>query len=586
MAKQPLSKSHPDLAKEWHSVKNGKLKPDDITFGSTKKVWWKCDKEEDHEWEATPNGRSNGRGCPYCAGNAITSSNCLAKTHPDLIKEWHSRKNIKITPYEVSAGSGRKVWWKCDKGPDHEWEASVGDRVRGRKCPICSNRKVVSSNCLANTYPDLASQWHPIKNAKLTPYDITAGSHKKVWWKCDKGPDHEWEAKLSDRKNGNRCPICSGRKTVNSNSLASTHLDLARQWHPYKNKDLTPFNVSRGSVKKVWWKCDKEEDHEWEATPNHRVNGRGCPICSGNLITKSNCLTTTHPDLAKEWHPTKNGKLTPSNVIAGSGKIVWWKCDEGVDHEWRASMLNRTSKNSGCAVCSGKKAVISNCLTTTHPDLAKEWHPTKNAKLTPDDITFGSAKRAWWKCLKDNDHEWKARINSRLINSCPYCTLTPQSKQELIITFELKTIFNGINPKGLKTRIDGKLITVDIYLPKLNLGIEFDGSYWHKLKREKDEIKTRQLINAGYNVIRIREKPLKSIFDNDIISDLPFNGKKVVNSLLQRIMEKFDVGEKIKDKIGEYLEQQSLQNEKGLERYIDNLLNEKAKKGNIKGKNV
>ncbi len=39
--------------------------------------------------------------------------------------------------------------------------------------------------------PSLAKEWHNEKNKKLTPFDISLGSHDKVWWKCDKGPDHD-----------------------------------------------------------------------------------------------------------------------------------------------------------------------------------------------------------------------------------------------------------------------------------------------------------------------------------------------------------------------------------------------------------
>ena len=83
--------------------------------------------------------------------------------------------------------------------------------------------------------------------------------------------------------------------------------------------------------------------------------------------------------------------------------------------------------------------------------------------------------------------------------NCPYYDLTPQSKQELTITFELIKIFKNIDPKELKTRLDGRLRAIDIYIPKLNLCIEFDGSYWHKGKRELDKIKIKNISKHFYN---------------------------------------------------------------------------------------
>ena len=82
----------------------------------------------------------------------------LAEVNPELAKEWHPTKNGDLTTMDVTAGSAKKVWWKCDKGVDHEWEATIVKRNRGRKCPICSGQKVVKSNCLATTHPEIAKQ--------------------------------------------------------------------------------------------------------------------------------------------------------------------------------------------------------------------------------------------------------------------------------------------------------------------------------------------------------------------------------------------------------------------------------------------
>jgi len=227
---------------------------------------------------------------------------------------------------------------------------------------------------------------------------------------------------------------------------------------------------------------------------------------------------------------------------------------------------------------------LSNCLSTTHPEIAKEWHPTKNGKTTTYDIVAGSNKTFWWKCNKGDDHEWPATPGNRIGNGskCPFCTLTPQSKQELTITFELIKLFKNIDPKGLKTKLDGKLRAIDIYIPKFNLCIEFDGSYWHKGKRELDKIKSEMLFEEGFKLIRVREEPLKKIYDTDVISNQPYNGKKVTNDILSMIMYIYSLDAKLVSKIRAYQSQEGLQNEKGLNRYIDKILTEKS----VKKKNV
>ena len=167
-------------------------------------------------------------------------------------------------------------------------------------------------------HPEVAAQWHPTKNGTLTPDHVTARSHKKVWWRCDRGPDHEWQRRVKSRVAGNGCPMCDGKSVSVTNSLASLHPDIAAQWHPTKNGDLTPDRVVAGSDKKAWWICDKGPDHEWPATSNTRTAGHGCPMCAGKRPSVTNSLAALYPAIAAQWHPTKNGDLTPDQVVAGS----------------------------------------------------------------------------------------------------------------------------------------------------------------------------------------------------------------------------------------------------------------------------
>ena len=51
---------------------------------------------------------------------------------------------------------------------------------------------------------------------------------------------------------------------------------------------------------------------------------------------------TSYPHLVKEWHPTKNGELTPNDITHGSDKKVWWRCPKG--HTYDAAISKRTRK--------------------------------------------------------------------------------------------------------------------------------------------------------------------------------------------------------------------------------------------------
>ena len=218
-------------------------------------------------------------------------------------------------------------------------------------------------------------------------------------------------------------------------------------------------------------------------------------------------------------------------------------------------------------------------LAETHPELAKQWHTTKNGTLTPFDVGKSSDKKVWWKCDKGDDHEWRTTIAHRSNGrNCPFCTLTPQSKQELTITFELIRFFKDINPKGFKTRVKEKLWSIDIYIPQLKLGIEFDGNYWHKDKLALDKLKTEKIEDDGIEIFRIREEPLPRIFYDDIMSKQPFDAKQLTNDVLTQIMSRYNLDTNKIVKIEAYIAKEELQNERGLDRYIDKILTEKAEK--------
>lgn len=202
-------------------------------------------------------------------------------------------------------------------------------------------------------YPYLLAQWHP-SNGNLNPVTISSGSsRKKIWWKCPVANDHVWAASLFERISGRNCPYCANLRVARSNCLATTHPDIAAQWHASKNGNITPNDITGGHCKKKWWQCSVAVDHQWLTTPKSRTEGRGCPYCAGTKVARSNCLSTTHPTIAKEWHPTKNGNITPSEVSAGQRKRSWWLCSNG--HEWAARIDSRTVKKSACPVCNESK---------------------------------------------------------------------------------------------------------------------------------------------------------------------------------------------------------------------------------------
>ncbi|SCH90683.1 Uncharacterised protein [uncultured Clostridium sp.] len=197
-----LAEVHPELVSEW-SEKNLPLTPDDITFGSNKKVWWRgaCG----YEWQASVKARSNGEKCPICSGaRVIAGINDLATLEPLLVKQW-SKKN-KIKPTEVSIGSHKKVIWRCGKC-GNERKSVINARVKGTVCPVCAEREVLAGyNDLATTDKNLLSDWDYELN-RIQPTEVSRTSAKRAWWKCRHG--HSWSMKINERTIlGKGCRIC------------------------------------------------------------------------------------------------------------------------------------------------------------------------------------------------------------------------------------------------------------------------------------------------------------------------------------------------------------------------------------------
>lgn len=276
---------------------------------------------------------------------------CLANDKHRLLEEWDYDKNVDLTPETVSIGSQQKVWWRCEKG--HEWRSQVRVRVRGSGCPVCVNRAVKpGENDIATTHPHFAAQWHEKNNGTLTPKDIIAGYHKKVWWRCEKG--HEWQASPHSRAQRNSgCPVCAGQAVIpGENDLASHFPELAGQWDQDANGVLKPNQVTPHSNRRVWWRCEK--GHTYQAVISDRAKDRsGCPVCGGRkVLVGFNDLESQEPEIATQWHGELNGDLTPRMVSVGSNKKVWWQCPLG--HVWETAIYIRTGRSRcGCPVCAG-----------------------------------------------------------------------------------------------------------------------------------------------------------------------------------------------------------------------------------------
>lgn len=373
------------------------------------------------------------------------------------------------------------------------------------------------------------------KNKSIDLDSLTSGSNLKIWWKCEKG--HEYEAQVYNRTNGRGCPYCSNKRIlIGYNDLFTTSPFLEKIWDFEKNS-IDPHTVNSGSSKKVYWKCPN--GHNWIQEIRVVNNGTRCPYCNRHTpINGENDFATLYPNLLSEWDYNKN-TILPNSILPGSEKIVWWICSKG--HHYKCRINSRTLRNSGCPYCSNKKIIVGyNDLFSIKPKLKEFWNYEKNMALgiIPEKYTYGSNKKVWWKCKYN--HEWKASIShvSSLSTFCPICSKGLQTSiPELAVYFYIKKYFKDAINSYKGTELNK--YEIDVYIPSLKLGIEYDGDMWHK--NINNDLKKDNIIKKkGIFLIRLREN-CDFYSGYSYIIDVHKNKKNNLQYLENPIIELFDL---------------------------------------------
>lgn len=106
-----IARLYSHLLTEWDYEKNGNIDPECISRGSSLKLYWKC--KNGHSWYAPSSSRTQGYGCPYCAGvKLLIGFNDFATKSPQLLDEWDYKENGKqgIMPNNISAGNSKQKY--------------------------------------------------------------------------------------------------------------------------------------------------------------------------------------------------------------------------------------------------------------------------------------------------------------------------------------------------------------------------------------------------------------------------------------------------------------------------------------------
>lgn len=340
-----------------------------------------------------------------------------------------------------------------------------------------------------------------------------------------------------------------------TDTLQTEYPELAKQWHPTRNAPLNADLVTPHSGQKVWWLCPY--GHEWQAVINSRARGgHGCPYCAGQKPTKDRNFATKYPELLKEWNYEKNSHKKPEDFSPRSSSKVWWKCEKG--HSWQATISNRARdfKKSICPYCSNRKLGGDNSLAQVRLDIAEDWHPYKNALLTPNDVVAGGSKKVWWICK--HGHEWQATVGSRVISGtgCPKCSLQT-SRIEIALYSELDALFNDVAWREKFTGCE-----CDIYLPEYSIGVEVDGVYWHSRRPEMELAKSAAFETEGIQLFRLREDGLSPLSERDISFKFSEDEFLVMSRLINSLLKHAELSDQQKVKLFDYIKGPGLINEK------------------------
>lgn len=254
------------LSDEKHFIKyfdksKNILKPDNLTIGSSKKVWWICNKN--HSWQAAvKNVVRNKHFYPYCSHQKLLSGfNDLLFLDKKMSLDWDFDLN-KEQPDKVIYGSNKKYFWNCHIC-HYKWTTSVDNRRKGTGCPSCAAKNRNHKNSISRTNQkygfskpafqksfaylnkNILKEWDFDKNDK-GPNDVYAHCHYAAWWICDKG--HSWQALVSSRSYGSGCPFClkNGPSKIEKDFISDiTNLPIAKNLNFVSNdrKTINPKEI-------------------------------------------------------------------------------------------------------------------------------------------------------------------------------------------------------------------------------------------------------------------------------------------------------------------------------------------------------
>lgn len=510
-----ITVTHRELVRQWDYSRNGNLVPEMFDIESTTVVFWKCPTCGGF-WRKSVSFRTHkDNGCPFCNNRKVLKGfNDLDSRFPDAAKMLLPENNDGVHADEILfCECGRKRKWYCESC-DLTFDATVREVVKNG-CHICGKHKRKKLLSLAELYPSIANDWDEERNGISAQLFMPWGKSDSVyWWHCE-NCGQSYQMRLISKTQDRGCPVCQGKIVVRGyNDIDTLKPEVADLWSD-KNGEKKSWMYTIGSGKQAWFICP-ECGEERYAHINAICNiSTLCGKCSGKLrsrmhIEKYGSLKDRYPAVAEQWHPSKNGDITPDMVSPRSDFLAYWYCRKH-EYTWSARVATRTSKGNAIGNCPecireiNMRPEHGSSLKDLYPKIADEWDYDNNDGMRPEDFAPMSHKHVSWICPKCDSHYVK-RISHRTVYGRG-CSCTSQK----LTSFPEKAIFHYVSmvyPEAIpnykpSNDIFGRM-EVDVYIPSINTGIEYDGEYWHQ-DSERDETKDYACFLSSMQLIRVRE---------------------------------------------------------------------------------
>lgn len=443
--------------------------------GSKTNILCRC-KVCGHEWLVRPGNLLAGKGCPACS--VKRSADNRRKTQSIFAAEL-AVKNTMVDVVGQYKNANTKILFRC-KSCQYEWHAKPSHILNGHGCPVCGGSMRKDNNTFLAQLAEV--------NPMIEPLETYTSARSKLLCRC-KHCEHKWPVTPDKLLQGAGCPNCDRRhKTSFPEQAIYFYLRtiypeaVNRCLLPgtYKEIDIFLPSLNLGIEYDGYWhknleKSDAEKYVECKKAGIQliRVREEGLPLVDNiadkavirykpynfatlDIVLKElfgimgvrvpvdtlgdsasirelfytelaqNSLASRYPSIAAEWHPEKNGAITPKMVSYGTPDKYWWKCLV-CQREWSAAVVDRTTGGKGCSKCA--KSQASKSLKKKH-EVFVEKLKEKNPNLEPIEEYQNTHTNILMRC-KICSYEWPAAPANLLRGrNCPKCS-REQSKGKI-----------------------------------------------------------------------------------------------------------------------------------------------------------